>query len=76
MDEPLRTDRYARPDWSGERGEPPRPAERFPRNFVAWRAHLAAPGSRFTPALPAPISITQRDTPPVLATATPERRTA
>jgi hypothetical protein len=26
---------------------PPRRAERFPLDFASWRAHLAAPGSRF-----------------------------
>jgi len=29
---------------------PPHQAERFPLDYASWRAHLAAPGSRFEPA--------------------------
>jgi hypothetical protein len=28
----------------------PRQTERFPLDYASWRAHLAAPGSRFEPA--------------------------
>jgi hypothetical protein len=35
-----------RPGQVGATGPPP-PAERFPLDYASWRAHLAAPGSRF-----------------------------
>ena len=51
-------------------------ANRLQLDFVTWRALLAAPGSRFAPAPPAPLSIINRDATSVLATDPPERRTA
>jgi hypothetical protein len=56
----------------------PRPikADRFQLDFATWRAHLAAPGSRFTSTPPAPSVIIRLDTTSGRAPDIPERRIA
>jgi hypothetical protein len=56
---------------------PTRKAERFQLDFEAWRAHLAAPGSKFNSTRPLSSRIVRLDTVrPEADAAEPERRTA
>jgi hypothetical protein len=56
---------------------PSRKSERFALDYATWRAHLAAPGSRFDAAPAASTRIVHLDAAPrPAATADDERRTA
>jgi hypothetical protein len=56
---------------------PKRKAERFQLDYATWRAHLAAPGSKFASAPSASPRIIHLDTKPDPAgSASDERRTA